>query len=188
MSLSTVWTTLYLLWFAGEIFIAIATRTRRSDAKLQDRGTQIILWVVIFTALSLSGWLHAILRPDMPGGPWLRPISLALLILGIAIRAIAIFTLGRSFTANVATHAAQTLQRSGLYSIVRHPSYLGMEIIFFAIGIHSRNWAALAAAFIPPTLAVLYRIQVEETALRGLFGDEYVAYSRTTKRLFPGIY
>ena len=48
--------------------------------------------------------------------------------------------------------------------------------------------AALAAAFIPPTLAVLYRIQVEETALRGLFGDEYVAYSRTTKRLFPGIY
>jgi protein-S-isoprenylcysteine O-methyltransferase Ste14 len=100
----------------------------------------------------------------------------------------AILTLGRSFTANVATHAAQSLQRSGLYSIVRHPSYLGMEIIFLAVGIHSRNWICLAVCVIPPTLAVLYRIHVEEIALRGLFGDEYIAYSRTVKKLIPGLY
>jgi protein-S-isoprenylcysteine O-methyltransferase Ste14 len=29
---------------------------------------------------------------------------------------------------------------------------------------------------------------VEEAALRRAFGDEYVEYSRTTKRLVPGIY
>jgi protein-S-isoprenylcysteine O-methyltransferase Ste14 len=29
---------------------------------------------------------------------------------------------------------------------------------------------------------------VEEDALTGAFGDEYVEYSRTTKRLIPGIY
>ena len=184
MTLSTLWTILYLAWVAGEIVIAIATRAR--GRKVQDRGTQIILWAVIILSLTLSGWLHAILRPDMP--QWLRPVSLALLIVGLLVRITAILTLGRSFTANVATHAAQALQRSGLYSIVRHPSYLGMEIIFLAVGIHARNWICLAVCVIPPTLAVLYRIHVEEIALHGLFGDEYIAYSRTVKKLIPGLY
>jgi protein-S-isoprenylcysteine O-methyltransferase Ste14 len=41
---------------------------------------------------------------------------------------------------------------------------------------------------IAPGAALLYRIHVEERALRGAFGEEYVAYSRVTKRLVPGIY
>ena len=40
----------------------------------------------------------------------------------------------------------------------------------------------------PPTLAVLYRIHVEETALRLAFGADYEDYSRSTKRLIPGVY
>jgi protein-S-isoprenylcysteine O-methyltransferase Ste14 len=39
----------------------------------------------------------------------------------------------------------------------------------------------------PPLAALLYRIHVEEAALRNAF-DEYDDYSRTTKRLIPGIY
>jgi len=46
----------------------------------------------------------------------------------------------------------------------------------------------LAVVPIPPTLAVLYRIQVEESALLLAFGSDYEVYSRTTKRLIPGIY
>lgn len=188
MSLSFWWTALYVFWFAGEVYIAIATRKRRGDAKLQDRGTQIILWVVIAVSLTVSGWLHAILQPNMPFEPDLRAISLAVLVAGLVVRIAAIVTLGRAFSANVATHATQTLQRSGLYRIVRHPSYLGMEIIFLAIGLHARNWLCLAVCVIPPTLAVVYRIHVEEAALRGAFGEEYVEYSRTTKRLIPFVY
>ena len=186
MSLSAWWTGLYLGWVAGEVFVAVATRTRRPDAKIQDRGTQIILWVTIVVALTLSGFLQDLLRPNLPH--WLRPVSLALLVLGLVVRIAAIATLGRSFTANVATHSAQTLQRGGLYRFVRHPSYLGMEIIFLAVGLHTRNWICLAVCFIPPTLAVLWRIHVEEIALRSLFGAEYDAYSRTVKRLIPGLY
>jgi protein-S-isoprenylcysteine O-methyltransferase Ste14 len=39
-----------------------------------------------------------------------------------------------------------------------------------------------------PTAALLYRIHVEEIALTGAFGEDYVEYSRVTKRLIPGIY
>jgi protein-S-isoprenylcysteine O-methyltransferase Ste14 len=133
--------------------------------------------------------MHSFFPADMPGSnSWLRPAALGILIFGMGIRAVAIFTLGRAFSANVAMRAGQSLQRSGLYAFVRHPSYLGLELIFLACALHSRTWACCAVAFIPPTLAVLYRIHVEETALRLAFGSDYEDYSRATKRLIPGVY
>lgn len=71
--------------------------------------------------------------------------------------------------------------------MVRHPSYLGMEIILLAIALHSGAWLAMITAFVPPTLAVLYRIRVE-AAMMGAFGNEYEEYRQATKRLIPGLY
>ena len=71
---------------------------------------------------------------------------------------------------------------------MRHPSYTGLLIIFVAIGLHTRNWIGLSIVVIPATAVLLYRIHVEETALREAFRDEYESYSRTTKRLVPGLY
>jgi protein-S-isoprenylcysteine O-methyltransferase Ste14 len=125
----------------------------------------------------------------MPGShTWLLPLAVAILIIGLGIRAVAIVNLGRAFSTNVAMRAGQRLQRTGLYKFVRHPSYFGLELIFLGLALHTRRWACLAVALIPPTLAVLYRIHVEETALRLAFGADYEDYSRTTKRLIPGLY
>jgi protein-S-isoprenylcysteine O-methyltransferase Ste14 len=65
---------------------------------------------------------------------------------------------------------------------------LGLLLVFLAVGAHSRNWIALAVALVPTTAAMLYRIHVEEGALTTAFGEEYIAYSRDTKRLVPGLY
>ena len=189
MSLGTLWVGLYWAWIVLEVAIAVGTRARRAKANVQDQGTQVLLWVIIILSLTLSGWMRHLKLADMHAGEtWLRAASVALLAAGLVVRITAILTLGKWFTANVATHAAQTIQRRGLYRVVRHPSYLGMEMIFLAIGLHAHDWACLAAAFIPPTLAVVYRIHVEEAALLGAFGEEYAEYMRTTKRLIPGVY
>ena len=110
------------------------------------------------------------------------------MVAGLAIRWTAIITLGRSFSVNVAILPTQTLHKTGLYRLVRHPSYTGMLVCFIAIGIGVRNWGSLAIMLIFPSAALLYRIRVEEMALRDAFGAEYAAYSRATKRLVPGIY
>ena len=66
----------------------------------------------------------------MPGSySWLRPAAFGILILGLGVRIVAIATLGRAFSVNLAMHAGQRLQRSGLYRLVLHPSYLGLELI-----------------------------------------------------------
>lgn len=189
MSQNLLWNCLLYAWIAGEVILSFATRTRNHQGDVQDRGTQLMLWIVIVACFTAGGFAVALGAADMrfPHAA-LRTAALALLIAGIVVRAIAIFTLGRAFSANVAIRSSQTIQRSGLYSIVRHPSYLGMEIIFFAAGLHSHNWASMAIIFIPPTAAVLFRIHVEEAALLGAFGSDYGEYMKSTKRLIPGVY
>jgi protein-S-isoprenylcysteine O-methyltransferase Ste14 len=188
MSLEFVFNVLTAVWFVGEVLVALLTTTWRGG-KIQDRGTQIILWVVIIASVKIDGWMHGFMPVNMPGSySWLRPLALVVLIVGLVIRAVAIFTLGKAFSANVVTRTGQRLQRSGLYGLVRHPSYLGLELILLAFALHTRIWVCFAVVLIPPTLAVLYRIHVEETALRLAFGAEYEEYSHSTKRLIPGVY
>jgi protein-S-isoprenylcysteine O-methyltransferase Ste14 len=189
INLESLFGALTSLWVVGEILIAVFTTTREGQGKIQDRGTQIMLWVVLIGSFKLEEWMHGFLPADMPGSAsWLRPIAFAVLVLGLGIRGIAIVTLGKAFSANVATLAGQQLQRSGLYALVRHPSYLGLELVLLALALHTRTWACFAVALVPPTLAVLYRIHVEEKALQFAFGRDYEDYRRSTKRLIPGVY
>ena len=189
MNLEFIFKVLMEVWVVGEILLALFTTTRQGQGSIQDRGTQIILWGVLIGSFKIEEWMHGFLRVDMPGSDrWLRPAACVILVLGIVIRAVAIATLGRAFSANVALRSGQRLQQSGLYRLVRHPSYLGLELIFLGLALHARIWACFAVALIPPTIAVLYRIQVEEKALRLVFGSEYEDYTRSTRRLIPGIY
>jgi protein-S-isoprenylcysteine O-methyltransferase Ste14 len=118
-----------------------------------------------------------------------RTAALVLLAVALVIRWTAIAKLGRWFSANVAIRDKQSLQTTGIFSVVRHPSYTGLMLVFFAIALHTRNWLSFAIIFVPCASALLYRINVEESALRSAFGPAYAAYSQQTpKRLVPGIY
>lgn len=189
MTISRLFEYLIWVWVGSEILLQLVTRTSRSTGKVKDRGSLLIMFPVVFASSWWAMWYGDVHPHTMLGGAhWLRTAGLVLLILGLAIRWTAILTLGTSFSTNVAIHAAQTLRTTGPYRSVRHPSYTGMLVIFTAIGLYERNWISLAVVVILPTAALLYRIHVEEMALTEAFGEQYLAYSRTTKRLFPGIY
>jgi protein-S-isoprenylcysteine O-methyltransferase Ste14 len=189
MMLSLAWQMIYWGWVASEVFIAVATRTKSSGGKERDRGSQLILWTVIVSAITACEWIRHVHHADMFGGAdWLRVAALIVMVAGLGIRFTAIAELGKSFSANVAIQDSQKIHRAGLYRFVRHPSYSGLLLVFLAVGLHSRNWVSFAVVLAPTTAALLYRIRVEEAALREAFGDEYLAYSRVTKRLIPGVY
>ena len=189
MTVRLLWQILYWTWVASEVIIGFATHTKVGDGPTHDRGSLSLLWITIFTSVTLATWLGETTPPSMFGGVRALKINgLIVLIMALAIRWTAICSLGKSFSSNVAIRDSQKLYRSGLYRFVRHPSYLGLLLVFLAIGLHSRNWLSFAIVVIPCTAAVLYRIHVEESALRQAFGGEYLAYSRATKRLLPGLY
>lgn len=189
MTVHLMWKMLYWAWILTEVLVLTVTRTRRGSGEVNDRGSLVVLWVVIFGAMFGGSWLGAIYAPGaFHAGRWLRCVCLGLLAAGLAIRWTAIYTLGRSFSANVAIHATQRLNQTGLFRWMRHPSYTGMMLIFVAMGLNTRNWLGLGIIVLLPMAALLYRIHVEEAALTGAFGAEYVEYSERTKRLIPGIF
>ena len=189
MTFSILWQFLYYGWVVSELAVAIGTRTRRDRGNVRDRGTLYLLWAVIFTSMTVGlSWTDMRTFGNVPGVHWMIWFALALFVFGFALRWIAIFSLGKSFSSNVAIHSTQKLNQSGLFRVVRHPSYTGLLLIFLAMGLDTHNWLGLGLIVLLPAAALLYRIHVEEAALAGAFGAEYVAYSRRVKRLIPGIY
>lgn len=165
LALSNLWTLLYVVWILSEVLIAVATRTRHTTGQVRDRGSQLLLWIVIVSSITACEWLRRTSLVDTLHFPdWLKQTGVLVILLGLAIRFTAIVHLGKSFSANVAIRDSQKVHRSGLYRFVRHPSYLGLLLVFLAIGLHSGNWLSLASAFLPPTATLLYRIHIEEAA------------------------
>lgn len=189
MNVLAVGKALYIIWVLSEVAIFVFTLTRSGKGEIKDRGSLLLLWVVIFGSLYL-GPLYGDTHPrNMFGNAeWLRYAGLALIIIGLVIRWTAVVSLGRAFSANVAIRSEQKLKTDGLFRFVRHPSYFGLLLIIAAIGVHTHNWIGFAIALLPPFAALSYRIHVEEAALTGAFRETYEAYSRRTKRLIPGVY
>jgi protein-S-isoprenylcysteine O-methyltransferase Ste14 len=115
-------------------------------------------------------------------------LGLALLVIGIAIRWIAIYTLGKYFTGTVLIRGDHRLVRRGLYKHLRHPAYAGALIAHLGLGLSFSNWFSLSLSVVPYLMAAIYRMHVEEQALREAFGEEYIIYARDTKRLIPKVY
>lgn len=189
ISLPILWRIFFYGWFASELYIGIATRTRDSSGTVRDRGTLRLLWIVITCSVTACIWFGESNPSTFFGsvqGP--KVAAICVIAVGLALRWAAIITLGKSFSSNVAIHATQTVLKTGLYRWMRHPSYTGLLLCFIAIGLHEHNWISLLIITVPTTAALLYRIHVEEIALREAFGGEYVQYSSETRRLIPGIY
>ena len=122
------------------------------------------------------------------GGKFIGMLGLALLLVGVAIRWTAIYTLGRHFTGTVLIRDDHRLVRSGLYRHLRHPAYTGALVAHLGLGLSFSNWFSISLSFVPYFVAAMYRMHVEEQALMEAFGDEYLTYSRNTKRLIPKVY
>lgn len=114
--------------------------------------------------------------------------GLALLILGIIIRWTAIRDLGRFFTSTVRITDNHRLIRTGIYEHLRHPAYTGSLVAHLGLGMAFANWYSIALSTMPYLFAAMYRMRVEEQALVAEFGQEYLDYARSTKRLIPRVY
>lgn len=189
MTLAQIFTAFYWFWIASELLLQLLARTSRNRGAIRDRGSLLALLVVIFLSVSMA-LNYPGARAHLLPGPRIAIQSIALLLMfsGFVLRWTAIVMLRRWFSTNVAIRSDQTLHTSGLYRWVRHPSYAGMLLVFLGFGLYLRNWVSLLIMLVFPTMALLYRIHVEEIALMGAFGEQYADYRRTARRLIPGIY
>jgi protein-S-isoprenylcysteine O-methyltransferase Ste14 len=160
-----------------------------SSGVREDRSNR---WVIAaFTVIGLLvGYLPALAdRKEFwtIDGDTTRWLGVGLFAVGGVLRTWPVFVLGYRFSGLAAIQAGHTLVTGGIYSVIRHPSYVGLLINTLGWGLAFRSWVGviLTALMIPPLLA---RIVAEERLLRDEFGDEYAAYCERTSRLIPGVF
>ncbi|QUN28432.1 isoprenylcysteine carboxylmethyltransferase family protein [Cupriavidus sp. KK10] len=160
-----------------------------SSGMREDRGNRWVLAV-----FGVLGLLAAYLPPftDRIGfwtldGDTMRWIGVALFAGGGVLRLWPVFVLGRRFSGLVAIQPGHTLVTTGIYSVIRHPSYLGFLVssLGWVLAFRSGVGVVLTLLMVPVLLA---RIRAEEALLRDQFGDEYASYCDRTWRMLPGIY
>ncbi|CAG9183782.1 hypothetical protein LMG23992_05081 [Cupriavidus laharis] len=160
-----------------------------SSGEREDRGNRWVL--AAFGVLGLlAGYVPA--WNDRIGfwaidGDTMRWIGVALYAGGGVLRLVPVFILGRRFSGLVAIQPGHTLVTTGLYGVIRHPSYLGFVVssLGWVLAFRSGVGVILTLLMIPPLLA---RIRAEEALLRSQFGAEYEAYRARTWKMVPGFY
>lgn len=132
--------------------------------------------------------------PDRHWAPWglgplLLALGLVLTIIGQGVRSAAMWQAGASFNHIIQTKKADShlLVTTGLYGILRHPSYFG----FFWWGLGTQLVLGNVICFVAYT-AVLWlffsrRIKHEESKLVEFFKDDYVQYRKRVGTKMPFI-
>jgi protein-S-isoprenylcysteine O-methyltransferase Ste14 len=148
----------------------------------KDKGSLIILWLMITTGFSAGFFLAG------PFNQYWLGFGTGLVITGLIIRWVSILQLGTAFTVDVAITDTARLKSDGIYKWIRHPSYLGLLMIVSGFSAVMNSLYSFLVLVIPVLLAIIYRISVEEKVLKVEFGDSYLKYMAETKKLIPGLY
>ena len=107
-------------------------------------------------------------------------------LLGLSVRVLTIGTVPRGTSGRSTKRpGANVLNTTGMYSIVRHPLYLGNYFIALGISLFLRTWflpIIVSLAFI-----VHYKIVIssEEEYLESKFGDEFRAWAARVSVIVP---
>lgn len=180
------------VWIVPEAFgmFKRTAKVFRKKAAIQDRGSMGILlglqWIGLALNFSLAGLVPAAAMS------WHQSIlfgtGITLILLGVALRWYAIWTLGVYFTREVAVSSNQPVVQNGPYRLIRHPGYSGTLLTMLGVGLAMTNWASLVALLACVLAGYLYRVSVEEQALVQSIGKPYVDYMRSTKRFIPRVF
>lgn len=141
------------------VLVVLVLATMRDFHYLGGRHEYQEMWAALCIGVSLAGLL------------------VRALVVGHAPRR----TSGR----NTAEQIADALNTTGMYSIVRHPLYLGNFLIWLGIALFALKWWL---SLIYGLLFCLYYERImfaEEEFLRRRFGDEFVRWAAVTPAIVP---
>jgi len=175
-------------WFVTEFLYKNMLKSGKEDQKNKDKSTLNILWLAIPFSIMSSIFVSYNTHFTIVDGNWILYLGELLILTGIIFRYMIIRSLGKYFTVDVTIRQDHKIKKEGFYKYLRHPSYAFSLLTSLGLGLYLNNWLSLIFAFVPPFLAFAYRIKIEEQALVEQFGDEYLEYGKSTKKLIPFIY
>jgi len=96
--------------------------------------------------------------------------------------------LGKMWSHSLDLREDHKLVTSGIYEKIRHPMYTAFWVWAIGAAFLLPNWIAGFSGLIGFGTLFFLRVGQEEDMMKSEFGDEYVAYMKRSKKVFPGIY
>jgi protein-S-isoprenylcysteine O-methyltransferase Ste14 len=113
-------------------------------------------------------------------------VCLAISFLGLGIR---VFVIGRvpkgTSGRNTNRQIAEVLNTSGIYSVVRHPLYLGNFFMWLGIMLVLHSWWLIFIFMLAYWLYYERIMYAEEEFLRDKYGDAYLKWANQTPAFWP---
>jgi protein-S-isoprenylcysteine O-methyltransferase Ste14 len=183
-----VFTIAVATWVVFEFVMRVRQHLRSDGPATLDRSAFVLVpamaaSVVAAEALGRRGGLL------WPGGlVWPVVAGIALIAVGIGLRAWSIATLGRFFQYWIKVQPGHRVVTGGPYRYVRHPSYSGIALVLAGIALACDDVWSLVAVAVLGGVGLAVRIRAEERQLTQALGAEYEHFAAGRKRLVPGVW
>ena len=172
-------------WVALEFLIRRPGEASSLTGTAEDRLSTPSLVVGYIVAVATPIALAPTGLGRIGDGAWL---GVGLALLGLALRAWAMTTLGSAYSRTLRMHEAHQLLTSGPYRWLRHPGYAGSLAVWVGATLAFGTWLGAIIVACVMLVAYRWRIRSEEAMLSASFGSAYREYAARTSRLIPGIY
>jgi protein-S-isoprenylcysteine O-methyltransferase Ste14 len=113
-------------------------------------------------------------------------LTVSLIGLGIRIIAVGYAPKGTSGR-NTSKQVADTLNTTGMYSVVRHPLYFGNYLAWLGISMFFMKWWVVVIVTLVFWVYYERIMFAEEAFLHRKFGDEFVRWAETTPAFIPDV-
>lgn len=161
----------------------------KSGNKLFKKRGLLPLWILL-AAVLLTATPYFIEVNKLTAKLWnfryFDVICLSISILGLFVRA---YTVGYSAKntsgRNTLSQQADSINKNGAYSILRHPLYLGNFLIYFGIALYIYNLWFVLVFFLLFWIYYERIMFAEEQFLREKFGKPYIYWSNSVNCFFP---
>lgn len=170
------------------LFRAVSRRTGEAGATSDRRSRLGILLQSLGIGVAAVGRVKPSLASLSPAG--VAGTAAVVLLMGGAILLFASSSsaLGRNWSIVARTLSDHELVRSGPYSRVRHPIYLGLLFFMLGLAVAYGHWLQLVIA-VPLYLAgTRIRTSIEDSLLERRFGEVFRDYRNSTPALIPRLF
>lgn len=159
--------------------------------ELEQTGNRLFRWRSYLPLLMIALYVVAMWEQGYtpPGGGFDTVWGLVCLAVGLSGLLVRAVTIGRAPRGtsgrNTDEQIAETLNTTGIYSVVRHPLYLGNFLMGLGLSLYAHVWWLVLIYILIFWLYYERIMFAEEAFLRRKFGEAYLEWSKTTPAFIP---
>ena len=140
----------------------------------------LVLFILAIPFLYLTESVHPHLEENYTS------IAIVFSVIGFIIRAYTIGTTPRGTSGrNTKEQVAEVLNSTGIYSMLRHPLYLGNYFMWIGIVVFTFNWYFVIVVSLLYCMYYERIMFAEERFLERKFGDKYLKWASTLPAFIP---